>query len=136
MEKKIESKKEEMKEEVEHLKSLLQNYSPGSDSMRAALEKAVISRTGPEQNADVKIAAAGPMKPSDSFTLIWSVANHRPAHIEIRADVDGKPVRITTDYAALPDGPFYAAHTVLSDPKKDLNVNIDTFDYTSSGSTK
>jgi hypothetical protein len=33
------------------------------------------------------------------------------------------------DYAALPDGPFYAAHTVLSDPKKDLNVNIDTFDY-------
>jgi hypothetical protein len=129
MEKKVESKKEEMKEEVEHLKSLLQKYSPGSDSMHATLEKAAISRTGPEQNADVKIVAAGAKKPSDSFTLIWSVANHRPAQIEIRADVDGKPIRITMDYAALPDGPLYAAHTVLSDPKKDLNVNIDTFDY-------
>jgi hypothetical protein len=89
MEKKVESKKEEMKEEVEHLKSLLQKYSPGSDSMHATLEKAAISRTGPEQNADVKIVAAGAKKPSDSFTLIWSVANHRHAQIEIRADVDG-----------------------------------------------
>ena len=77
IQRKIESKKEEMKNEVEHLKSLLQNYSPGSDSMRAVLEKASISRTGSEPNADLKFVETGVKRPSDSFTLIWSVVSHR-----------------------------------------------------------
>jgi hypothetical protein len=132
VQKKIASKKEKMKEDVERLKSLLRSYSPGSDSMRAVLEKAVISRTGPEPNADIKVVTTGLAKPSDSFTLIWSVTNHRPAQIEIGADLDGKPVRITVEFAALPDGTFYAAHTVVSTPKKDINITMDTFDYTPS----
>jgi hypothetical protein len=136
MKKKIESKKEEIKEEVERLRSLLQNYSPGSDSMRNLLEKATISRTGPDPNADLKVTATGLAKPSDSFTLTWSVANHRPERIEIRAELDDKPVQITSDYAALPNGPYYAAHTTLSAPKKDLNINIDTFDYAPSDVAK
>jgi len=97
IEKKIASKREEMKEDVEHLKSLLQSYSPGSDSMRAVFEKAAISRTGPEPNADVKIVASGLVKPTDSFTLVWSVANRRPARIEIRTELEGKPVGVTVE---------------------------------------
>lgn len=135
MEKKIEQKKDEMKEEREKLDALLHSYlSPGSDSMRAMLEKAAISRTGPD--ADVKVEAKGVVKPSDSFTLIWSVANHRPVSIEIRAQLDGKPVQLKLEYAALSDGPFYAAHTAISMPKKDTVISIDTFDYSKVGAPK
>jgi hypothetical protein len=58
VQKKIEEKTNEMKEERERLEGLLRGYlSPGSDSMRAMLEKAAISRTGPGPDADVKIVA-------------------------------------------------------------------------------
>jgi len=137
VEKKIEQKKEEMKKEREELEQLLHSYvTPGSDSMRAMLEKAAISRTGPAADADVKIVATGIVKPSDSFTLVWSVANHRPVSIDIRALHDGKPVQLTLEYAAVKGGPFYAAHTVISAPKKDMVIRIDSFDYSISGEPK
>jgi len=126
----IQKKKEEMKEDVARLTSLLHRYmSPGSDSMRAALEKAAISRTGPEPDADIQLTAKGVVDPSDSMTLTWSVARKRPEKIAIHAKLDGKPVDLAVNFAALPEGPFYAAHTVVSAPKHDLVVNIDTFDY-------
>ena len=128
--KKIEEKKEEMKEEVDRLKSLLQSYTPhGSDSMRQILEKATISRTGQGPNADVRVAATGVVQPSDSFTLVWSAANHRPERIEIRAELDNKPVQLAVDYSALPNGVFYPARTTISLPAKDLTVTVESFDY-------
>ena len=134
IEPKIENKKEEMTRDVAHLKNLLASYSPGADSMRQVFEKAAISRTGSGPAADIKLVANGVVKPSDSFTLLWSTADHRPKEIEIHADMDGKPVAITLQYAALPDGTFYAAHTVVSAPKKDVTITIDTFDYAPSNS--
>jgi hypothetical protein len=137
VEKRIEQKKDEMKEERERLEGLLRGYlSPGSDSMRAMLEKSAISRTGPGPDADVKIVATGIVKPSDSFTLVWSVANHRPVSIDIRAELDGKPVRLTLEYDALKSGPFYAVHTLISAPKNDTVIRIDTFDYSISEEPK
>jgi hypothetical protein len=128
--KKIEEKKEEMKEEVDRLKSLLQSYTPhGSDSMRQILEKATISRTGPGQDADITVAATGVVQPSDSFTLVWSAASHRPRKIEIHTELDNKPVQLAVDYSALPNGVFYPARTTISLPAKDLTVTVESFDY-------
>jgi hypothetical protein len=76
------------------------------------------------------------MKPSDSFTLIWSVANRRPVSIDIHAELDGKPVQLTLEYAALKDGPFYAIHTVIFMPTKNTRINIDRFDYSTPGDQK
>jgi hypothetical protein len=137
VEKKIKKKKEEMKEDRERLENLVRGYlSPGSASMQAALEKAAISRTGPGADADIKVVATGMAKPSDSFTLIWSTAKHQPVSIDIHAELDGKPVRLAVNFAALPDGPFYAAQTIISALKKDTVINIDTFDYTIPGAAK
>jgi hypothetical protein len=128
--KKIEEKKEEMKEEVARLKSLLQSYTThGSDSMRQILEKATISRTGPGPNADVRVAATGVVQPSDSFTLLWSAASHRPEKIEIDTDLEKKPVQLAVEYSALPNGLFYPARTTISLPAKDLTVTVESFDY-------
>jgi hypothetical protein len=137
VEKKIAKKKEEMKEDRERLESLLHSYlSPGSDAMRNMLAKATISRTAPGPDADIKVVATGVAKPSDSFTLVWSVVNHRPVSIEIRAELDGKPVQLAVEYSVLKDGPFYAARTLISVPKKETVIRIDTSDYILSGETK
>ena len=122
-----------MKEERERLEGLLHSYlSPGTDSLRTIFAKAALSRMGPGPDADVEIVAKGIMKLSDSFTLVWSVVNHRPASIGIRADLDGKPVQLTLEYAVLRDGPFYAAHTKIAMPKKETVIRIDNFDYSRS----
>lgn len=135
--KKMGQKKEGMKEDVERLTALFQRYmSPGDDSMRSLLEKAVISRTGPEANADIKVVATGVVSPSDSFTLLWNVANRRPAQIDIRSDLDGKPVRFTVAYASLPGGHFYPEHTLISVPNRELTIAIDQFDYMHAGPAK
>jgi len=123
-------KREEMKEDVEKLTSLMRQYtSLASESMRTALAKAEISRTGPEPQADLKAIAKGIVQPSDTIAFTWSVTNHRPAKIEVSTALDGKPVSATVEYASLPDGPFYAAHTIVSESRKDLTINIETFDY-------
>jgi hypothetical protein len=137
VEKKIAKKKEEMKANMERLESLLHSYtSQRFDSMGSLLQKAAISRTSPGPNADVKVVATGLRQPSDSFTLIWSVMNHRPVEVDIRAELDGKPVHLTVDYASLPNGPYYPAHTTISAPKKELLITVDTFDYEVSGDAK
>ena len=127
-------KREEMKEDAEKLTGLMRQYTTlGSDSMRTALAKAAISRTSPEPQADIKVVAKGIVKPSDSIAFTWSVVNHRPERIEVTTELDGKPVSATVSYASLPDGLFYAAHTIVSEPKKGLGINIETFDYTHGG---
>jgi len=132
MQKKVEEKKEEMQEVKQRMAALMQQYTE-SDALRNALSKAAISREGSGPDASVKVEAKGIVNPGDSFMLVWSVANRRPASIEIHASLDGKPVEISRQYASLPDGAFYAARTVLSAPKKDLKVTIDTYDYTRDG---
>jgi hypothetical protein len=129
----VAKKKEEMKEDVERLTAFLQRYSPGSDSMRALVEKASITRTGSGPDSDIKVVARGLVTPSDSFTLVWSIANHRPVKIEIQSELDNKPAKIEIDYSTLPNGPFFPAHTGITAPEKKIVVNIDTFDYALSG---
>jgi len=128
MRKEVEKKKEEMKKEVEQLRGLLKQYTPGSPSMRAALEKANISH----EDRELKVEANGVVQPSDSFTLIWNTANRRPERLEIHTALDKKPVQMTIEYASLPDGPFYPARTTLTATAKDLTVSIDTFEYSRS----
>jgi hypothetical protein len=128
----LEKKKEEMQKEVERLRALLRQYAPGSDAMRSIFEKASVSRSGSGPDSDIRLEAHGVAQPKDVCTFIWSVANRRPDRMEIHTELDKKPVTLTVEYASLPEGPFYAARTVLSAPQKDLRVTIETFDYTRS----
>ncbi len=59
---------------------------------------------------------------------LWSPARQRPVGMDIQAAIDGKPVRLKVDYAAL-GGPFYAAHIVMAALNKGVTITIDSFDY-------
>ena len=48
--------------------------------------------------------------------------------MNIQAAIDGKPVRLKVDYAAL-GGPFYAAHIVMAALNKGVTITIHSFDY-------
>lgn len=127
----MKQKKEEMKQDIENLQGLLQKYLPlGSEPMRAALKKAGISRTGEGPEGGIKVVANGVVEPKDSLTLYWNVTGRRPERIEVHSQLAGKPATADVNFASLPDGPFYAARTVVSEPKKNITITIDTFDYT------
>ena len=133
----VQKKKEEMKEEVEALTGLLHRYlTPASAGMGSLLEKASVSRTGPQPDAAVQVVAKGIVEPKDSLALTWSVVNHRPEKIEVHTELNGKPVSVTIEYASLPDGPFYPARTVVSSPKQDLAITIDSFEYVRAGEVR
>jgi hypothetical protein len=130
VERKIEKKKEEMSAEMERLKELMNSYlAPGANSVGSILHNAKVSRIGSGADANIQLIATGLKRPSDSFTVIWSRAHNRPVSVEIRADVDGKPVQLNVQYANLPDGTFYPARTVITVPKKNIALTITTFDY-------
>ena len=125
----MKQKQEEMKEDIEHLTQFLHSYIE-SGALGDALKKAAISRPDSAPEGTVQLVAKGVVQPSDSLTLTWNTANHRPEVVEIASQLDGKPVNATIEFAALHDGPFYDARTVVTQPKKDITVTIDTFDYT------
>lgn len=130
VERKVKKKKEEMKAEMERLKDTMSSYlSPDSGSMRAMLRNAKISKTGSGPDANIEFTAAGIKHPSDSFRMVWSMAKHQPVSIEIQAEADGKPIQITTNYSTLPDGTFYPAKSVISEPKKNIGLTITNYDY-------
>ena len=123
---KIQGKKEEM----ERLKEAMNSYlSPDSDKMGAILRNLRVSETSSGPDADLKLSASGVKNSADSFTMIWSKAKGQPLSVDIRAEADGKPVQITTEYSTLPDGTFYPAQTVISAPKKNLRLTITNYDY-------
>jgi hypothetical protein len=72
---------------------------------------------------------AGCRRQSRSPDSFWSVAAHRPDKIEIRTQLDGKPVEATLEYVPFPENSFYVARTMISEAKKDIQISIDTFDY-------
>jgi hypothetical protein len=123
-------KKEEMKENLEQFGSLLHSYTDlQSGSVRGALAKGTLSRTGPGTDGDVRVAANGVVQPSDSLTLIWSTAKRRPVSIQINTEFDGKAATVSVEYAELPNGLFYPAHTVATAVKNDITITVDTFNY-------
>ena len=132
----VQKKREQMRDEIGRLRQLLESYTAPQSGMRDLLGKAAISRTGSGDDAAIQVVGQGVVTPSDSVILTWSVVHQRPEKIEVRSELDGKPVTVTVDYAQLPNGPFYAARAVISAPKNDLVLNIEEFDYARGGESR
>jgi hypothetical protein len=125
VQRRIEKKRDEMREEAEQLAALLHQYLPPPKGLfgKAKLQQ-------PPSGGLIEIAATGVVKPKDSFRFQWNSSEKRPQNLEIRTDLDGKPVSISVTFARLPhDGPFHASSATLSHPKKNLTVRIDNYDF-------
>jgi hypothetical protein len=49
--------------------------------------------------------------------------------VEIKTVYDKKPATLIADYRAVPNGPTYMAHAVLTYPEKNVELTVDNSGY-------
>jgi len=126
-EKKIEEKKDEMKEYVERLMGLMSQYlPPNPDRMKAAMPNALIS---PPASGQAKLILSGYLKPGDKMTFAADPATKSLSEITIDSSLDDKPVSFQVVFSKLPDGTNYPSLTTINAPAKELRIAVATSDY-------
>jgi hypothetical protein len=126
-EKKIEEKKDEMKEYVERLMGLMGQYlPPNPDRMKAAMPNALIA---PPASGQAKLILNGYLKPGDKMTFVVDTSTKSLSEIAIDSSLDDKPVSFQVVFSKLADGPNYPSLTNINAPAKELRIAVATSDY-------
>lgn len=115
-----------VKEDVKEMMELAGRYNK-PQQMAATVKKAQISQT--PGVSTTRLEANGLIEPTDSVTILVNSTTHLATHIDIKTTFDGGPMTISQDYAPLPDGPNVMKNMKVSAPKKDLVVNVDSYDF-------
>jgi hypothetical protein len=63
------------------------------------------------------------------MTMLVNGATKLAKHIDIRTDYEGDPMTIAQDYAPVPGGPNVMKSMKVSVPRKNLVVNVDSYDF-------
>jgi hypothetical protein len=125
--KKIEEKKDEMKEYVERLVGLMGQYlPPNPDRLKAAAPKAQVSMS---ESGDAKIAMKDYLKPGDLMTLAVDPSNKQLNQIVINSWLDEDPASFVVNFARLKDGTNYPSLTTVQSTAKQLELRVTTSDY-------
>ena len=115
-----------VKEDVKDMMELAGRYNK-PQQMAAVVRKAQISQT--PGTGTTRLEANGLIEPTDSVTLLVNSTTHLAIHIDIKTVYNGGPMTVSQDYAPLPDGPNVMKSMRVSAPKKELVVNVDSYDY-------
>ncbi|HEX4169538.1 MAG TPA: hypothetical protein VHZ55_29090 [Bryobacteraceae bacterium] len=115
-----------VKENVKGIMELAGAYNK-PQQMMSAVQKAQVSRA--PGGGMTELRASSLIQPSDSMTMLLNSATHLASHIDIRTTYHGDPMTIAQDYSELPDGPNVMKSMRVSVPRKDLAVNVDSYDF-------
>jgi hypothetical protein len=126
-ERKIEEKKDEMKEYIERLTGLMSQYlPPNADRLKAAMPHAQVT---PPSDGVAKIVLADYLKAGDKMTLFADPSTKTLSKILVNSSLDSDPVSFQVDFSRLPDGTNYPASTSIDSPAKELRIQVTTSDY-------
>ncbi len=117
----------EVKEDVKDIMQLAGSYNK-PEQMMEAVKKAQISQ--PAGAGTVRLQASALIKPTDSMTMLVSSGSHLATHVDIRTDYEGGPMTIAQDYSPIPDGPNIMKTMKVSVPRKEIVVNVDSYEFT------
>jgi hypothetical protein len=115
-----------VKEDVKEMMELAGRYNK-PQQMAAAVKKAQISQT--PGTGITRLEANDLIESTDSVTILVNSKTHLATHIDIKTVYDGGLMTVFQDYAPLPDGPNVMKSMRVSAPKKDLVVNVGSYDY-------
>jgi hypothetical protein len=125
-EKVVENKKEEMQEYIQQLVKLSNSYLILSkDKMQALAKSGQVSQDA----TGMQIIAQDFMQPGDKLILTFDPATKRQRKTMATTTLDGGPVTVTAVYQDLADGLTYNAQTIISAPKKEIEMTMQTFEY-------
>ena len=126
----IAKKTGEMKEELEASAALVQHYVPPSaDKLQAVIAAGKLS-IAPGGSASA-IRFADYEKAGDALTLTLDSQSKSMQQVSVDTWLDGPENKVTlaVTFQSLPDGTNYAASTVLTIPKDNLEVRIENSNY-------
>lgn len=115
-----------VKEDVKQIMELAGSYNKPQQMMEA-IKKAQISQ-GSGGDA-IRVQSNSLIKPNDSMTMLVNAATHLAKHIDISTDYEGDPMTIAQEYDRLPGGPNVMKSMKVSVPRKNLVVNVDSYDF-------
>ena len=115
-----------VREDVKEIMELAARYNK-PQQMAAAIKQARISQ--PPGGDTIRLEANHLIESTDSVTMLVNGRTHLATHVDIETDYKDGPMIIAQDYAPLPDGPNVMKSMRVSAPKKDLVVNVDSYDY-------
>jgi hypothetical protein len=126
-EKKIEEKKDEIKDYVERLTGLMGQYlPPNPDRVKAAMPRAEIT---PPAGGPLKVTLPDYLKQGDKMMLMVEPSTKALSEVLVNSSLDQDPVSFQVNFAQLPDGTNYPSLTTLNSPAKDLRIQVSTSDY-------
>jgi len=122
----IQKKRDEMKEYVERLSALVENYlPPDPDKFREALAKAEIGQAGNQMALTMK----NYVKAGDSLVIVADPVTRKLVRLELKTTLDKDPISVTADMAFVPNGPSYPGVTKVKAPSKNLEIDISQYDF-------
>lgn len=132
-EKIVENKKEDMQEFVQQLVKLSNSYLVlPKEKMQALAQTGQFSQDA----TGIQLAVHDFVQPGDKLVLTFDPATKRQRKAVATTTLDGGPVTVSADYQDLSDGLTYNAQTVISAPKKELELTMQTFEYVKSAPAK
>lgn len=127
----VEKKKEEYKDYVERMKSLMEQYvPPDKDLLQQALQNHKASLT-PGTGSQVQLTFHDYVKPNDSMILVFDKDQKQLAGVQVASYLDDPQdaVNLTVKMARLPDGVTHVDSVILDGVSKHLNAKIQNSNY-------
>lgn len=121
-------KKENFMETLDGLGTLAKSYGElRPDQLQRFMATAMVTPEMSSQQKLVRISGSNVLRPGDSMTLWVDAVTRRQRKVEIQTMLERKPVRIVSDFEALPNGPVYMARSVVDYPGEELTLITDNF---------
>jgi hypothetical protein len=122
----INKKREEMKDYVDRLSALVENYlPPDPEKLRKALTTAEIGQAG---NA-LTLTMKGYLKSGDSLALLLDTATRKVKRVDLKTALDKDSISVTAEMGSIPDGPDYPTLVKIKAPSKNLEIDISASDF-------
>jgi hypothetical protein len=91
------------------------------------LEKALFS---PDEGETIRVLATSVVQPGDELTWWIDRETRVLVRSKVQTDLDGDAVFAETTHQRLDGGPTYPAFTAIKVPARDVQMIVESFDYT------
>jgi hypothetical protein len=126
--KKAAEEAKEFQENLQRALSAYENIPP--DKLRGFFENASFQPGKGELSGTIRIQGNDIVQTGDTMTLWVDPRTRETRQSDIRTTLEGKPMRIASLFAKLPDGVPYTKQTIVDIEAKKMRIITENFDYT------
>lgn len=128
----VEKKKEEFQEYGEQIAALAKQYTQfDPDTFQDAFQKGNVSMQPNPDQGTISLVIKSFLKPNDTVTLVFNRQQKalQSFNVDSYLNDPGDAVKISAQFAKIPDGPNHVSSVLVDGVKKQLTVNIQSSDY-------